>query len=679
MAAASFLATQVTLLGRAGAPSGARGLRRAPCVTRAGFVPRHETAARFATCASRTRVANPSVAGLSLNARGFQTRVTTGASGEDSASSEVESPHENAGVGAAAAEGASDSSQVPPPPHGDAASGDAIVAVADESVAADDDRVAHDDERTDATAGDCEDETNPADDAPPTWSQLGLPNKLCAALKATGFKEPSLPQVAAIPALLAGTNVALQSHTGSGKTMAYLLPVIAKVLEEESLPANERSSDVRCLVVVPSQELAMQIVRQVERVLGEYGKSITQQCIGGANVRRQEESLRKKKPLLVIGTPGRLAELSRNGILRTHGVKCLVIDEADDLLASNFRRDMARICDHTGKGVLGGRQTVIVSATLKRETLTQYEYMAPGLKQIVADKTAGKVHDVRDDAKRLEDNDDIERSSASAALPKNLEHYVVVADSRHKVDRLRSAIHATGAQRALVFLNFGHRLADVRDKLATRGMNCGVLHGGMNKMERASELAAFRRGDFRALLVSDLAARGIDVPEIDAVFNLELPTDATHYVHRAGRTGRMGAEGFVLTICELREAHVMPKIAKALGVAIRAADLQKGNLVPDRGDRPGESRQNRERVGAEGGERKQERVGDERRRTEREKEPRRERGDARSDNRGEGERGRGGRGGGGGRGAGRGDATASGKPPGAYTPKGQPRRRTKNA
>ena len=429
-------------------------------------------------------------------------------------------------------------------------------------------------------------------DAPRTFAELGLPKSLCAALEATGFEEPSLPQCAAIPALLAGNNVALQSHTGSGKTMAYLLPVIARIVEEENLPASERSSDVRCLVVVPSQELAMQIVRQVERVLGEFGKSITQQCIGGANVRRQEEALRRKKPLLVVGTPGRLAELSRNGILRTHGVRCLVIDEADDLLASNFRRDMARICDHTGKGVLGGRQTVVVSATLRRETLQQYEYMAPNLKQISAGQF-GKAPHLGETPHLAASDDEIERSPSSAALPPNLEHYLVVADARRKVDRLRSAIHATGAERALVFLNFGHRLADVRDKLATRGMACGVLHGGMNKMERAAELAAFRRGDFRALLVSDLAARGIDVPEVDAVFNLELPTDETHYVHRAGRTGRMGAEGLVLTIVEPREAHVMPRIARRLGVDIRAADLQKGNLVPDRGDRPGEARQDR--------------------------------------------------------------------------------------
>ena len=225
----------------------------------------------------------------------------------------------------------------------------------------------------------------------------------------------------------------------------------------------------------------MQIVRQVERVLGEFGRNITQQCIGGANVRRQEEAIRKKKPLIVVGTPGRLAELSRSGILRTHGVRCLVVDEADDLLASNFRRDMARICDHTGKGVLGGRQMVIVSATLRPETLDQYSYMAPNLKHVVAGQAAAAAADRNSaDGVGIEyegDGNDAGAGETNASLPPNLEHYTVVASRRHKVDRLRSAIYATGAERALVFLNFGHRLTETRDKLATRGMGCGVLHG----------------------------------------------------------------------------------------------------------------------------------------------------------------------------------------------------------
>ena len=503
-------------------------------------------------------------------------------------------------------------------------------------------------------------ESAPADATPKSFADLGLCKHLCAALDATGFKHPSPPQLATIPMLNEGTNVAMQSYTGSGKTMAYLLPVLNRVVLDQQKPRGERAHGIQCLVVVPSQELGMQIVRQVERVLGEFGKDITQQCIGGANIRRQEEQLRRKRPLVVVGTPGRIAELSRSGILRTHGVKCLVVDEADDLLASNFRRDMARIVDHVGKGVLGGRQTVIVSATLKRETLDQYSYMAPGLVHVKA--TRRELEKAA-----AEGAEGAETSDVAASLPPTLEHYSVVAEGRHKVDRLRRAIHATGAERALVFLNFGHRLTDTRDKLAARGMPCGVLHGGMNKLERANELAAFRRGDFRALLVSDLAARGIDVPEIDAVFNLDLPTDETHYVHRAGRTGRMGADGMVMTLADPNESFVLTKIQRKLGIDIKAADLQKGRVVPDRGNKPtprkehAEARERREKEKV-GGDHEKGDKGDEKKGA-REKQTRGERAAER-------------------RGTFEDEFRATrgfgAKPKGNYTPRGQPRRRNKD-
>ena len=504
-------------------------------------------------------------------------------------------------------------------------------------------------------------ESAPADATPKSFADLGLCKHLCAALDATGFKHPSPPQLATIPMLNEGTNVAMQSYTGSGKTMAYLLPVLNRVVLDQQKPRGERANGIQCLVVVPSQELGMQIVRQVERVLGEFGKDITQQCIGGANIRRQEEQLRRKRPLVVVGTPGRIAELSRSGILRTHGVKCLVVDEADDLLASNFRRDMARIVDHVGKGVLGGRQTVIVSATLKRETLDQYSYMAPGLVHVKA--TRKELEKAA-----AEGAEGAETSDVAASLPPTLEHYSVVAEGRHKVDRLRRAIHATGAERALVFLNFGHRLTDTRDKLAARGMPCGVLHGGMNKLERANELAAFRRGDFRALLVSDLAARGIDVPEIDAVFNLDLPTDETHYVHRAGRTGRMGADGMVMTLADPNESFVLTKIQRKLGIDIKAADLQKGRVVPDRGNKPtprkehAEARERREKEKGDRGDTEKGDEGDEKKGA-REKQTRGERAAER-------------------RGTFEDEFRATrgfgAKPKGNYTPRGQPRRRNKD-
>ena len=162
----------------------------------------------------------------------------------------------------------------------------------------------------------------PGDATHKSFADLGLCRTL-AALDAT-VQAPSPPQLATIPMLLEGTDVAMQSYTGSGKTLAYLLPVLNRIAEDRQKPRGEQADGVQCLVVVPSQELAMQIVRQVERVLGEFGREITQQCIGGANIQRQEEALRRKRPLVVVGTPGRVAELSRSGILRTHGVKCSV-------------------------------------------------------------------------------------------------------------------------------------------------------------------------------------------------------------------------------------------------------------------------------------------------------------------------------------------------------------------
>ena len=198
-------------------------------------------------------------------------------------------------------------------------------------------------------------------------------------------------------------------------------------------------------------------------------------------------------------------------------------------------------------------------------------------------------------------------------------------------------------------------------------MPCGVLHGGMNKLERANELAAFRRGDFRALLVSDLAARGIDVPEIDAVFNLDLPTDETHYVHRAGRTGRMGADGMVMTLADPNESFVLTKIQRKLGIDIKAADLQKGRVVPDRGNKPtprkehAEARERREKEKV-GGDQEKGDKGDEKKGA-REKQTRGERAAER-------------------RGTFEDEFRATrgfgAKPKGNYTPRGQPRRRNKD-
>ena len=481
-----------------------------------------------------------------------------------------------------------------------------------------------------------------------SFADLGVPKQIVDLLRNAGIEKPSVAQLAALPELidlrkLGGENeedakawsvsmpsIAMQSHTGSGKTLAYLIPIFCDILrEEEAMEKMDRDqkrhvNDVRAMIVAPSQELAMQIVRTIETVLGPYGKDITQQLIGGANAKRQEEGLRKKRPFIVVGTPGRIAEMSRMGVLKTHGVSTLVIDEADDLLASNFRRDMARINEHCGKGAKGGRRTIICSATLKKETMDAYAYVAPDLKLVLADYEMNKpvesaddddinktkddrkegtkeenIDNIDDGKKEGEEEDIVEKARREAqmkkqvminaeeqqvmnrgavALPPHLQHLFIQADLNRKVDVLRRAVHAMDVQRCLIFVNFGRRSKDVEGKLSARGMPVASLHGDMDKIQRERVLKKFKSGEVRALLVSDLAARGLDIPNCDCVFNLELPTDEVHYVHRAGRTGRMGAPGVVVSISEQKENFVLDKFAQKLGIEIVKASPERGRM-----------------------------------------------------------------------------------------------------
>ena len=369
---------------------------------------------------------------------------------------------------------------------------------------------------------------------------------------------------------------------------------------------------VQAIIVTPSRELAMQIVRVAESILPESARKAVQQCIGGANMLRQRENLKMFKPLLVVGTPGRLAELSRDGALQTHRCGILVLDEADQLLAPQFREEMMRITEHTGKKCDTARQTIIVSATLTPRVLSLCEVWCPQPKAIFVGAVPSE------NAPGQEEAEEGEAAFGSGTNPKGaqwgwttpgfssyapemapgtgsaggygnrdtapsiapgLTHLYVTTSPQHRVDTLRRAIHATNAQRALVFMNFQQRLQDAAGKLAARKMKVACLHGELSKQERQNTLAAFKAGKYRALLVSDVAARGLDVPDCDAVFNLELPTDAAHYAHRAGRTGRAGKEGLVVTVASAGETFVVEKLGRRLGVEFTEIKLEGGDAM----------------------------------------------------------------------------------------------------
>ncbi|KAL4444214.1 hypothetical protein ABPG75_011951 [Micractinium tetrahymenae] len=477
-----------------------------------------------------------------------------------------------------------------------------------------------------------------------SFKELGVDTRLLAPLAAQGIHAPTDIQARAIPPVLAGENVALRCYTGSGKTLAYLLPALTLAVERAEAEwasvtrkTAGQAGTVQVIVVAPSRELAMQIVRVAQSLLPESARRGVQQAIGGANIWRQREALKVFRPFMVVGTPGRLAELSRDGSLQTHRTQLLVLDEVDQLLAPQFREEMVRICEHTGKKAPGprGRQTLVVSATLTPKVLAmcspwcpnphvafvgaapaasgdaEAETAAAAGAAVAEAAPAGRQQQQQQQPAAGEAGERAERrpswgwgdakapsadaadynpgtssagglgseDGAAASMPPHLRHHYVASAPQHKVDTLRRSIHALGVQRALVFMNFQQRLKDTEAKLAARNMPVASLHGELTKQQRQTTLAAFRRGDYRALIVSDVAARGLDIPDCDAVFHLELPTDAAHYTHRAGRTGRAGRPGTVVSLVSGGERHVVEKLERRLGVRFSEVEVRGGEAT----------------------------------------------------------------------------------------------------
>lgn len=433
-----------------------------------------------------------------------------------------------------------------------------------------------------------------------SFSELGLPPSLVERLEKEGYEVPTDVQAAAVPIILKDHDVVVQSYTGSGKTLAYILPILSEIGPFKKDDEPRARMDVQAVVVAPSRELGMQIVREVEKILGPADKRLVQQLVGGANKSRQEEALKKNKPVIVVGTPGRIAEISAMGKLQTHNCRYLVLDEVDELLAFNFREDMHRIVEHVGrrsgagKNVTNGpktrrpeRRTIMVSATIPFSViraarswgndplLVQAKSVVP-LESIPAPAPAIKLSETPSDS-NISAN--MQGQASVQSLPPSLTHYYSVTRLQHKVDALRRCVHALNAKCVIVFMNHTKQLKDTVFKLEARGMKAAELHGDLNKLARSTILKKLRNGDVRVLLTNELSARGLDIPECDLVVNLELPTDSIHYTHRAGRTGRLGRRGTVVTICEESEAFVVRKMQKQLGVMIQSCEFAEGKLA----------------------------------------------------------------------------------------------------
>ena len=367
-----------------------------------------------------------------------------------------------------------------------------------------------------------------------TFAELGLSAKVQAAIAAAGYTEPTPIQLQAIPVAVTGRDVLGIAQTGTGKTAGFVLPMLARL---ETGRARARMP--RSLILAPTRELAAQVAQSFEKY-GINHKLSLALLIGGVSFDDQLKKLDRGVDVL-IATPGRLLDHFQRGKLLLTGVEILVIDEADRMLDMGFIPDIVRIC----KLLPPRRQTLFFSAT-----------MPPEIQRLVDTFLKDPV--------RVE----VARPATSPGTITQLFCYCPLSEDWEKREVLRRLIRSERVKNAIIFCNRKRDVAILLKSLQKHGFNAGALHGDMDQMSRMATLDAFREGRITLLAASDVAARGLDIPDVSHIFNFDVPWQSDDYVHRIGRTGRAGKEGRSLTIVTPEDFKQLKDIEKMLGAPV---------------------------------------------------------------------------------------------------------------
>ena len=373
-----------------------------------------------------------------------------------------------------------------------------------------------------------------------TFTSLGLDDSVGKGLALQDITTPTPIQSLGIPPILNGENVFLSAETGTGKTLAFLLPLFQSI--------DPATKDLQVVILAPTHELAMQIHQQVITLAQNSEKPVRSQAlIGSAAVKRQLEGL-KKKPHLVVGSAGRIQHLIGLKKLKLHKVRAVVLDEMDRLLVDESLNQIRQIL----RMIPRERQMIFCSATRQPRSVAEAETMAPDLKTVF---------------------------TADNQVSPDIEHLYSVSEERDRFTILRKLLHAQNPERALVFLHRNEGVEELVTRLAFHKIEVAGLHGGLDKMERKNNLDGFRRGKIKVLVASDVAARGLDIPGVTHVYNFDAPSSGKDYLHRVGRTGRAGEAGCAVTLLAEQELRLVERYEKELKLDISRITLRQGQVI----------------------------------------------------------------------------------------------------
>ncbi len=354
------------------------------------------------------------------------------------------------------------------------------------------------------------------------FEELGLSRSLLKAVSKMGFEACTPIQEMAIPSALAGKDIIGQAQTGTGKTAAFAIPMIEKI--------EQGTDNIKSLVVTPTRELAVQVAEEINTI-GQIKGIKALPIYGGQDITRQIRSL-KNKPQIIVGTPGRLMDHMRRKTIRLQQVTMVVLDEADEMLNMGFIEDIETILE----GVTGDHQTLLFSATMPKA--------------------------VQNLAQRFMKNPEVIRIKSKEVTVPNTEQYYYEVHERQKFDVLCRVLDIQSPDLAIIFGRTKRRVDELNDALNKRGYVAEGIHGDLTQAKRDSVMRNFKNGNTEILVATDVAARGLDISNVTHVYNFDIPQDAEWYVHRVGRTGRLGKHGIATTFVTPRELNQLRIIEK---------------------------------------------------------------------------------------------------------------------
>ena len=364
---------------------------------------------------------------------------------------------------------------------------------------------------------------------------MNIENWLLEALKKQHILKPTEIQEHTIPLIIEGRDIIARAPTGTGKTLAYLLSTLGKM--------DKGAKDVQMLILSPTRELAIQIADEVNKLIKDT-ELVMLPIYGGVDTHNQIKKL-DRGVNVIVATPGRLIDLMKQSIIKLDRLKIMVIDEADQMLLLGFKNEVEFILS----AAKARKQTLCFSATLDRNVKKlAYKHMSDPIEVM---------------------------ASGEAIVLDNIDQKLIVTTDRWKTEALADALTHTNPYLGVIFCRTIRRVDKLEVDLAQRGFDCEKLHGDLSQNVRQRIMKSFKEGKFQYLITTDLASRGLDISGVSHIYNYDVPDTAETYIHRIGRTGRMGAKGVAITVISQKDEILVTEIETRLGAKIERKEFER--------------------------------------------------------------------------------------------------------